>query len=119
MEYVKAHKTNSPEQEGFREDRSCSRAITHLSLCLGDAHTHNKDILIAHLDFTQAFPSADHTQLARILRFLGIPEDFIFTVINLYIEAHTTFQTPHGCTRINKVLRGTFQGDPFPYLCPS
>jgi hypothetical protein len=84
MDYVDAHKINSPEQEGFRAGRSCSRAITHLSLCVEGAHTHDKDILIAYLDFTQAFPSADHTQLARTLRFLGIPEDFIFTVTNLY-----------------------------------
>jgi hypothetical protein len=87
-------------------------AITHLSLCIEDARTHDKDILIAYLDFTQAFPSADHTQLARTLRFLGIPEDYIFIVTNLYKGAHTTFQTPHRYTRLIKVLRGTLQGDP-------
>ena len=113
MDYVEAHKITSPEQEGFRTERSCSRAITHLNVCIEDAHTHDKDILIAYLDFTQAFPSADHTQLARTLRFLGIPEDFNFIVTNLYKGAHTTFQTILGYTRLIKVLRGTLQGDPF------
>ena len=52
------------------------------------------------------------TQLARTLRFLGIPEDFIFIVTNLYKGAHATFHTPHGYTRLVKILRGTLQGDP-------
>jgi hypothetical protein len=96
-----------PEQEGFRPSHSCSRAITHPSLCIEDAHTQNKDILLAYLDFTQAFPSADHMQLERTLRFLDITEDFIFIVANLYKGAHTTFETPHGKTRKIPILRGT------------
>jgi len=87
-------------------------AITHLSLCTEDARTRNKSILLSYLDLTQAFPLADHTQLARSLRFLGIPEDFIFIVANLYKGARTTFQTIHGYTDLVKVLRGTVQGDP-------
>ena len=98
-DYIEAKKIISPEQEGFRPGRSCSRAITHLSLCIEDAHTHNKDIMLAYLDFIQAFPSADHLQLERTLRFLGIPEDCILIVANLYKGAHTAFETPHGKTR--------------------
>ena len=33
-DYIEARKILSPEQEGFRADRSCSRTITHLSLCV-------------------------------------------------------------------------------------
>jgi hypothetical protein len=55
-----------------------------MSLCIEDAHTHSKDILLADIDFIQALPSADHMQLERTLRFLCIPEDFIFTVVNIY-----------------------------------
>jgi hypothetical protein len=76
-DFVQAHKILSSEQEGFRAQRSCSRAITHLGLCIEDDHTHNKDVLLAYLYFTSAFPSVNHTQLTRILHFLGISEDFI------------------------------------------
>jgi hypothetical protein len=93
MDYIEANKIISPEQEGFRPGRSCSRAITHLSLCIEDAHTHNKDIHIAYLDFTQAFPSTYHLQLELILRFLGIPEDCIFIVAN-YTKEHTLPSKP-------------------------
>jgi hypothetical protein len=60
MDYIEANKIISPEQEGFRPGRSCSRAITHLNICIEDVHTHNRDILLAYLDFTHLFPSADH-----------------------------------------------------------
>ncbi len=112
MDFVEANEIISPEQEGFHPGRSCSRAITHLGLCIEDAHTHNKDILIAYLDFTQAFPSAYHLQLEGTLCFLGIPEDFILIVANLYKGAQTTFDNPHGKIRQIPVLRGTLQGDP-------
>ena len=115
MDYIEANKIIGPEQEGFRLGRSCSRAITHLSFGIEDAHTRNKDILLAYLDFTQVFPSADHLQLERTLHFLGIPEDFIFIVANLYKVARTTCETPRGKTRQIFVLRGTLQGDPYPH----
>ncbi len=65
----------SPEQEGFRADRSCARAITHVGLCVRDAHRNKQVIIICYLDFKGAFPSADQDQLVRTLAFLGLPED--------------------------------------------
>ena len=41
-DYIESRKILSPEQEGFRSDRSCERAITHLALCVEDAHSHKK-----------------------------------------------------------------------------
>jgi len=72
-DFVEAYKVLSPQQEGFKSQRSCSKAITHLDLCIEDAHTHDKYVLLAYLDSTAAFPSIDHTQLTSILHFLGIP----------------------------------------------
>ena len=80
-------KVLSPEQEGFRAERSYDRAITRLGLCAEDAHSHKKDIVLSYLDFTGAFPSTDHKQLVRVLEFLGIPSDFTRLVSNLYSGA--------------------------------
>jgi len=84
MDYVEANKITSPKQEGYRVSCFCSWVITQRPLCIEDAHIHDKDILLVYIDFTQAFPLADHAQLAQTLRFLGFPEDFIFIAINLY-----------------------------------
>ena len=97
----------SPEQEGFRADRSCARAITHLGICIEDAHTHNKDIILCYLYFKGAFPSADHDQLVRALEFLGLPEDFVNIISNLYKGTTTEFVTPHGHTPPIGIRRGT------------
>ena len=57
-DYIKSRKILSPEQEGFRAERSCDRAITHLGLCVEDTHSHKKDIVLCYLDFKGAFPSS-------------------------------------------------------------
>ena len=50
----------SSEQEGFRTERSCDRAITHLGLCVEKAHSHKKGIVLCYLDFKGAFLSTDY-----------------------------------------------------------
>ncbi len=45
-EYIESRKILSPEQKGLRAERSCDRAITHLGLCVEDAYSHKKDIVL-------------------------------------------------------------------------
>jgi hypothetical protein len=94
-DYIESRKILSPEQEGFRADRSYARAVTHLSLCVEDAYTHKKDIVLCYLDFKGAFPSTYHKELVRTLESLGLPSDFITLISNLYSGATTKFVTPH------------------------
>jgi hypothetical protein len=77
-------------------DRSCARAVTHLSLCVEDAHSQKKDIVHFYLDFKRAFPATNHEQLVRVLEFLGLPNDFTRLVSNLNNGASTEFATPTG-----------------------
>jgi hypothetical protein len=109
-EYVESRKVLSPEQESFRANHSCARAITRLSLCIEDAHARNKDIVLCYLDFKGAFHS--HNQLVKVLRFLGLPEDFTRLVSNLYSKASMEFVTPHSHTALIGVRRGALQNDP-------
>jgi len=92
--YIQSRKNLSPEQEGFRADRSCARAVTHLSLCVENAHSHKKNIILCYLDLKGAFPSTDHKQEVRTLEFLGLPNDFTRLVPNLYSGDSTEFVTP-------------------------
>jgi hypothetical protein len=111
-EYIEFRKILSPEQEGFRADCSCARAVTHLSRFVEDGHTSKKGIVLCYLDFKGFFPSTDHKQLVRVLDFLGLPHDITRLISNLYKEASTCFVTPHGLTRPIRIRRGTLQGDP-------
>ncbi len=64
------------------------------------------------MDFKGAFPSTDHKQLVRVLKFLGLPADLTRLVSNLYSGATTEFITPHGHTTPVGIRRGTLHGDP-------
>ena len=83
-DYIESRKILSTEQEGFRAERSCDIANTHLGLCVEDAHSHKEDIVLCYLDFKGASPSTYHKQLVRVLEFLGLPSNFIRLVSNLY-----------------------------------
>ena len=87
--YIDSRKILSPEQEGFRAERSCGRAITQLGLYVEDAHSHKKDIVLCYLNFKGAFPSTDHKQMVRVLEFLSLPSDFTRLVSNMYNGATT------------------------------
>jgi len=102
----------SPEQEGFRPDRSCDRAFTHLELCVEDAHSHKKYIVLCYLYFEGAFLSTYRKQLVRVLDLLGLSADFTRLVSNLYSGGTAEFITPHGHTPPVGNRRGTLQGDP-------
>jgi hypothetical protein len=111
-DYIESRKILSPKQEGFRTDRSCARAVTHLSLCVEDAHANINNVVLCYIYFKGAFPSTDHKQLVRTLEFLGLPNDFTLLISNLYSGASTQFITPHGRTSPVEIGRGTLQGDP-------
>ena len=112
-DYIEARKILSPEQEGFRADRSCSRAITHLSLCVGDAHSHKKDVVLCYLDFKGAFFYTDHGQLVRVLEFLSLSQDFTRMALNLYNETSTEFVTPFAPPHPWELEGEPFKGNPF------
>ncbi len=92
-DYIESRKIMSPEQEGFRAERSYARAVTHLKICVEDAHTSKNDIVLCYLDFKGAFPSIHNKQLVRVLDFLGLPQDFTRFISNLYSGASTCFVT--------------------------
>jgi hypothetical protein len=109
---MESRKILSPEQEGFRADFLCDRAITHLGLCMENAHSHKKYIVLCYLDFKEAFPSTNLKYLVRVLKFPGLLANFTRLVTNLYIRATTEFITPHGHISPVGIRRGTLQGDP-------
>ena len=111
-DYIESRKILSPEQEGFRAERSCDRAITHLGICVEDAHSYKKDIVLCYLYLKGTFPSTNHKHLVRGLGFLGLTSDFTRLVFNLYSEAITEFITPHGHTSLVGIRRGTLLGGP-------
>jgi len=106
------------EQEGFRSDRSCSRAIIHLGHSIEDVHVYHPDILICYLYFEGALPSTNQTQLTRVLYFFGLPDDFILIVSNIYLPLCIDMLTHYSWNHITDsgTLRNTSERSPIPLL---
>ena len=81
-------------------------------MCVEDAHTSKKDIVLCCIDFKGVFPSTDHKQLVHTHEFLGLPSDFTLLISNLYSGETTQFITPHGHAQPVGIGRGALQGDP-------
>jgi hypothetical protein len=98
-----------------RTDLARVRAITRLGLYIEDVHTRNKDIALCYLDFKGAFPYADHDQLVRTLVFLGLPDDFVNIISNVYNGATAEFVTPHGHAPPSGFAAAPYKKTPSPH----
>ena len=67
---------------------------------------------MAFLDLAKAFDAISHDLFAKGLMRLGVPDQFIKVVEDLYRGATTTFATGGGQTRQMKINQGVKQGDP-------
>ena len=101
----------SDGQAGFREDRRCLHQLLYLTSIIEDAHTFHRNLYVLYVDWANAFGSVDHSRLSFVLGLLGVPQDAIEVVGNLYSGASTRLRVPAGLTDPVAILRGTIQGD--------
>jgi ribonuclease HI len=101
----------SEAQEGFLRYRNTERQIQNLLHVIEDAGLTRKDLYVLYVDFSSAFNTINHDLLLQIMYDLGLPEDLIHVVRDLYSQARTSVRTEHGTTAPIKIDRGTVQGD--------
>jgi len=63
-DYIESRKILSPTHERFKANRSGARAITHLGMCVEDAHTYYKDIVLCYLDLKGLSPPRTTTNMS-------------------------------------------------------
>ena len=115
--YGEKQGTIGSAQEGFCRYRNTSRQLQMAIFMIEDAALYNQDIYSLYIDFSSAFNTVNHKQLILIMQKLGFPNTAIKAVENIYINACTRIQTPHGQTGDIQIGRGTIQGDTLsPYL---
>jgi hypothetical protein len=98
-------------QGGFRNKGATAQQIEMMIMALEDAMLTKQDIFLLFTDMTEAFDTISHRKLLMILYNLGFPPDAIETVKDLYTNARTVVQTPHGPLDPLDFGRGTIQGD--------
>jgi hypothetical protein len=76
-----------------------------------DAKVYNKDIYIMYANFEDAFNAADHRNMFKHMRQLGMLPTFVDTCEQHYGVSTTAFTTTYGSTPSIDISRGTLQGD--------
>ena len=69
-----------------------------------------KNIDFCFIDYARAFDCVDHNQLWKILKEMGIPDNMICLLRNLYAGQEATVRTGHGTTGWFQIGKGVHQG---------
>jgi len=102
----------SPEQKGFTNHDGCLEHNFILQTAIDDARREGKELLIAWLDLCNAFPSIPHSQLIGILKTMGLPEELVSVISDLYAGSTTRAMTSAGLTEPIEINSGVRQGCP-------
>ena len=74
------------------------------------AREFQKNIYFCFIDYAKAFDCVDHNKLWKILKEMGIPDDLICLLRNLYAGQEATVRTGHGTTDWFQIGKGVRQG---------
>jgi hypothetical protein len=98
-------------QEGFRPCRSTARQAQSLFWDREDARRRKQRLIIAYIDFANAFNSIDHGALWAWLRKLGVPASDVDLIQHVYSDSFFQADTTYGKSAPIFLSRGTKQGD--------
>ena len=71
-------------QAGFRKGRGARDQIANICLIIKKAREFQKTIYFCFIDYIKALDCVDHNKLWKILQEMGIPDDLIYLLSNLY-----------------------------------
>ena len=77
-------------QAGFRKGRGTRDQIANICWIIEKTREFQKNIYFCFIDYAKAFDYVDHNQLWKILQEMGIPDDLIYFLRNLYAGQETT-----------------------------
>ena len=97
-------------QAGFRKGGGTRDQITSMCWIIKKAREFQKNIYFCFIDYAKAFDCVDHNKLWKILREMGIPDDFTCLLRNLYAGEETTVRTRHEKMDWFKIGKGVCQG---------
>ena len=85
-------------QAGFRKGRGTRDQIPNIHWIIKKAREFHKNIYCCFIDDAKAFDCVDHSKLWKILQEMGIPDDLICLLRNLYAGQEAIVRTGHGMT---------------------
>ena len=83
-------------QAGFRKGRGIRDQIANICWITEKAREFQKNIYFCFTDYAKAFDCVDCNKLWKILKQMGIPDNLICLLRNLYADEEATVRTRHG-----------------------
>ena len=96
-------------QAGFRKGRGTRDQIAN-SCWITKKQEFQKNMHFCFIDYAKAFDCVDHNELWKNLKKMGIPDNFISLLRNLYASQESTTGLGHGTTNWFQIGKGVGQG---------
>ena len=81
------------EQTGFRRGRGTRDHISNLRWLMERARDNQRELFMCFIDYKKAFDCVDHQRLWNTLKGMGVPDNLIVMLINLYTNQEATIRT--------------------------
>ena len=85
-------------QDEFRKDRGTRDQIANIFWIIKKAREFQKNIYFCFIFYAKAIDCVGHNKLSKILKEMGIPDQLICLLRNLYADQDATVRTRHGTT---------------------
>jgi len=83
-------------QAGFRKGKGIRDQIANICWIIEKVREFQKNTYFCFIDYAKAFDCVDHNKPWKILRQMGIPDNFTCLLRNLYVGEGETVRTGHG-----------------------
>ena len=97
-------------QVGFRKGTGTRDQIANIRWIIEEARELQKKIDFCFIEYAKPFDCVDHNKLWKILKEMGIPDDLICLLRNLYAGQEATVRTGHETTDWFQIGTGVRQG---------
>ena len=96
-------------QDGFTKGRRTRDQIANICWIIEKAREFQKNIYFCFIDYAKAFDCVDHIKLWKILKEMGMLDNFTCLLRNLYVGQEAAVRTGHGTDwfQIGKGVRKT------------
>jgi len=95
---------------GFRKGRGMGDLILNVRWMIERAREFNEDIYLCFIDYSKAFDCVDHAKFWMTMHDMGVPENIIVLMKNIYDKQEATLRTKYGETGSFPIEIGVRQG---------
>ena len=96
-------------QAGFRKGKGIRDQIANIRWIIEKVREFQKKTYFCFIDYAKAFDFVDHNKPWKILRQMGVPDNFTCLLRNLYVGEGVTVRTGHGPRNWFQIGEGVHQ----------